>query len=71
MRDHTLAIDFGTSNSAAAIVQDGQIRRLVIEPGAETLPTAVFFPARGGQMRIGQAASDALIEGAGGAICGR
>lgn len=64
MRDHTLAIDFGTSNSAAAIVQDGQIRRLVIEPGAETLPTAVFFPARQGAMRIGQAASDALIEGA-------
>jgi hypothetical chaperone protein len=64
MRDSTLAIDFGTSNSAAAIVQDGRIRRLAIEPGAETLPTAVFFPARGGQMRIGQAASDALIEGA-------
>ncbi len=64
MRDHTLAIDFGTSNSAAAIVQDGRIRRLAIEPGAETLPTAVFFPARGGAMRIGQAASDALIDGA-------
>lgn len=63
MRDHRLAIDFGTSNSAAAIVQDGRIRRLAIEPGAETLPTAVFFPARGGAMRIGQAASDALIEG--------
>ena len=64
MRDHTLAIDFGTSNSAAAVVLDRQVRRLAIEPGAETLPTAVFFPARGGAMRIGQAASDALIEGA-------
>lgn len=63
MRDHRLAVDFGTSNSAAATLQDGRIRRLAIEPGAETLPTAVFFPARGGAMRIGQAASDALIEG--------
>ena len=27
IRDHTLAIDFGTSNSAAAVVLDGQIRR--------------------------------------------
>ena len=60
----TLAIDFGTSNSAAALLQDGTPRRLMIEPGAETLPTAVFFPARGGTMRIGQAASDALTAGA-------
>ena len=33
MRDHTLAIDFGTSNSAAAVVLDRQVRRLAIEPG--------------------------------------
>ena len=64
MEQQTLAIDFGTSNSAAAILRDGQPQRITIEPGTDTLPTAVFFPARGGTMRIGQAASDALIEGA-------
>ena len=60
----TLAIDFGTSNSAAALLRDGKPWHLMIEPAAETLPTAVFFPARGGGMRIGQAATDALIQGA-------
>lgn len=57
----TLAIDFGTSNSAAAIAWDGGIYRIPVERGAETLPTAVFFPAEGGGMRIGAAAGDALI----------
>ncbi|WP_104493899.1 Hsp70 family protein [Paracoccus denitrificans] len=64
MRNDMLAIDFGTSNSAAAILQDGRVRRIAIEPGTETLPTAVFFPARGGAMRIGTAAAEALTEGA-------
>lgn len=63
----TLAIDFGTSNSAAAILEAGQVRRLTIatggEAGGETLPTAVFFPARGGAMRIGTDAAEALIAG--------
>lgn len=59
----TLAIDFGTSNSAAAILQAGAVRRLDIEPGNGTLPTAVFFPEGGGQMRIGSAAAEALIAG--------
>ncbi|KRW97055.1 Hsp70 family protein [Paracoccus sp. MKU1] len=63
MRNDTLAIDFGTSNSAAAILHDGRPLRIAIEPGAETLPTAVFFPARGGIMRIGAAAAEALIQG--------
>ncbi|WP_147127173.1 Hsp70 family protein [Shimia ponticola] len=62
MRAATLAIDFGTSNSACAVFQDGQIRRLAIEGHSDTLPTAVFFPSKG-RMQIGQAASDALIDG--------
>lgn len=59
----TLAIDFGTSNSAAAILEDGKIRRLAIETNAETVPTAVFFPADKGAMRLGVAAAMALIGG--------
>lgn len=60
---HRLAIDFGTSNSAAALAHAGGIFRIPIERGADTLPTAVFFPAGGGAMRIGAAAAEALIAG--------
>lgn len=63
MRMDTLAIDFGTSNSAAALLQAGRVHRIPIERGADTLPTAVFFPASGGAMRIGAAAADALVAG--------
>jgi len=64
MQTDILAIDFGTSNSAAAVLQDGRVRRIPIETGEETLPTAVFFPLGGnGRMRIGSAAAEALIEG--------
>lgn len=58
-----LAIDFGTSNSAAALVEGGQLRRIALESGADTLPTAVFLPAGGGAMRIGSAATAALVAG--------
>ena len=61
MRPDILAIDFGTSNSAAAILENGVPRRLPIQPGSDTLPTAVFFPTEGGAMRIGDAAGAALI----------
>ncbi len=63
MTTDTLAIDFGTSNSAAAIADGARVRRIAIEAGAETLPTAVFFPAGGGPMAIGAAAARALIAG--------
>lgn len=63
MRSDILAIDFGTSNSAAAILVEGAPRRLPIQPGADTLPTAVFFPADRGPMLVGDAAADALIAG--------
>ncbi|ARE40338.1 Putative heat shock protein YegD [Rhodovulum sp. P5] len=56
----TLALDFGTSNSAAALLVDRRVRRLEIEAGADTLPTAVFLPTDGADMRIGAAAEAAL-----------
>ena len=59
----TLAIDFGTSNTAVAILHDGAVRRLRLEAGSDTLPTAVFFPADRGTMRIGEAAARALTGG--------
>lgn len=63
MTGPVLAVDFGTSNSAAAVLVDGAVRRIAIEGTAETLPTAVFFPAGRGAMLIGQAAAQALIDG--------
>ena len=63
MPPQTLAIDFGTSNSAAAILDAGRPRRLAIEAGSDTVPTAVFFPADRGAMRIGAVATGALIAG--------
>lgn len=59
----TLAVDFGTSNTAAAVLDGGKVCRLRIEGDADTLPTAVFFPARGGAMQIGTKATEALIAG--------
>jgi len=63
MTSPVLALDFGTSNSAAAILENGQVRPIAIEGDEPTLPTAVFLPASGGQMLIGRAAARALIEG--------
>lgn len=63
MQDRCLAVDFGTSNSAMAVLEDGRIRRLPAEDDADTLPTAVFFPADKGEMRIGSAAGRALTDG--------
>jgi hypothetical chaperone protein len=60
---HWLAIDFGTSNSAVALPHPGGIYRIPLEPGSDTLPTAVFFPADRGAMRIGASAGAALIGG--------
>ncbi|WP_316015332.1 Hsp70 family protein [Roseobacter sp. HKCCA0434] len=58
-----LALDFGTSNSAAAMLDGGHLRRIPMEDGADTLPTAVFFPTEGGPMQVGEAAARALIAG--------
>ncbi|WP_193181157.1 Hsp70 family protein [Nisaea sediminum] len=63
MRTDTLAIDFGTSNSAAAIWSGNKIERIPIEGDAATLPTAVFFPLDGRGMLIGDTAAEALVEG--------
>ncbi|PRY22695.1 putative chaperone protein [Aliiruegeria haliotis] len=63
MSHPVLAVDFGTSNSAAAVLDGSTVWRIPVEAGADTLPTAVFFPADSGQMRIGSAAGAALVAG--------
>jgi len=63
MQTNTLAIDFGTSNSAAAVPIPDGVFRIPVENGADTLPTAVFFPDEEKAIKIGAAASQALIAG--------
>lgn len=60
----TLGIDFGTSNTAAGIAVGGVPQLIALEAEAQTLPTAVFFDFEAKEMRIGAAASDALLAGA-------
>ncbi|WP_421703551.1 Hsp70 family protein [Aliiroseovarius sp.] len=61
--DPILAVDFGTSNTALAVLGADGLHRIPVEDTHDTLPTAVFFPTEGGGMQIGRQASAALIEG--------
>ena len=60
---NVLAIDFGTSNSAVAVFDNGAIKRLQMEDGSDTLPTAIFFDFATGETRIGTPANDLLMSG--------
>ena len=59
----TLGIDFGTSNTAAAVMVAGRPHVIPLELGQETLPTAVFFDAVRRDMVIGAEAVNALTGG--------
>lgn len=58
-----LGLDFGTSNTGVAILADGQPRTIELEPGAETLPTAVFVDFSARRYVYGSAAAQAMREG--------
>ncbi|MEE9453739.1 MAG: Hsp70 family protein [Paracoccaceae bacterium] len=62
-RDNTLAIDFGTSNSAVARYENGQVRRLQMEDGSDTLPTAIFFDFAQKKIHVGTKANACLTQG--------
>ncbi|WP_174234485.1 Hsp70 family protein [Sulfitobacter sp. SK012] len=58
-----LGVDFGTSNSAAGVAPAGVPQLIALEPGQQTLPTAVFFDFEDRKMLVGQRANDALLGG--------
>lgn len=58
-----LAVDFGTSNTAAAYLQDGAPRLIEMAPGKTTLPTTFFFDFETRQTLIGDPANQALLDG--------
>ena len=63
MQAHTLAIDFGTSNTAVGFMQRGAPVLLDIEPDSPTLPTSIFFDFDSRKTLVGTPANIALIEG--------
>lgn len=63
-QDAILAIDFGTSNSAVGVIENGKTRLIELENGKQTLPTALFFDFEEKQIAYGSSAEQALFEGA-------
>lgn len=58
-----LGVDFGTSNTAAGYMQDGQPHLVSFAPGQTTIPTTFFFDFDARRMLIGEPANQALLEG--------
>ena len=58
-----LAVDFGTSNTAAAVMAGDRPHIIPLEDGQETLPTAIFLDFTARRTLVGHAAVRALIDG--------
>ncbi len=63
MTGPAIGIDFGTSNTAAAVLEQGRPRIIALEPGQETLPTAIFLDYASRHTYYGRDAVSALIDG--------
>ena len=60
----TLGIDFGTSNSAAAVIDDsGTLRVIPLSAARSEMPTAVFFDAETHHVLFGEDAMQAYLAG--------
>ena len=58
-----IGIDFGTSNTAAAVLDGLRPRIIRLEDDQSTLPTAVFLDYSARQTLVGRAAVSAMIDG--------
>ncbi|CUH69393.1 Heat shock protein 70 [Thalassovita autumnalis] len=58
-----LGIDFGTSNTAAAVAVNGKPFVIPLEAGEQTLPTAVFLDFANRRTLYGRPAARAMMEG--------
>ena len=63
MTQYVAGIDFGTTNSSAAI-SDGKVVRMVdVENGKDTIPTALFFPDKSNNVYYGRDAQKKYTDG--------
>ena len=58
-----LGVDFGTSNTSAAVLIGGKPQLIDLEPGRVSVPTAVFLDFGSKRMLFGTAAMEALVAG--------
>jgi hypothetical chaperone protein len=58
-----LGVDFGTSNTSAAVLHGGRPRLIELEPGRTSVPTAIFLDFGTRRMLFGTEAVDALVAG--------
>ena len=63
MNTPALGIDFGTSNSAAGVMEAGKPHLIDMAPGETTLPTTFFFDFDTRKTLIGRPANQALLDG--------
>ena len=60
----TLGIDFGTSNSAAALIgADGKVHTILLDGARAEMPTAVFFASETHTVLFGSDAMNAYLQG--------
>lgn len=58
-----LGLDFGTSNTAAGVMAGGRPFAIPLEPGLDTLPSAIFIDPNSKAFLIGSAAAQAMRMG--------
>lgn len=58
MKNFVAGIDFGTTNSSAAISDGGSPRMVEVEAGKDTIPTALFFPEKSDKVYFGREAQN-------------
>jgi hypothetical chaperone protein len=61
-------IDFGTSNSSAGFVRDGAPVLVKVEGESTSIPSAIFYPAFGGNICFGGRAIESYVEGENGRL---
>ncbi|MDE0969191.1 MAG: Hsp70 family protein [Octadecabacter sp.] len=61
--NHSLGIDFGTSNTSAAYLLNGKPHLIELAPGQTSFPTTFFFDYETRITLMGHAANQALLDG--------
>ena len=61
-------IDFGTSNSSAGFMRDGAPVLVKVEGDSTSIPSAIFYPAFGGNICFGGRAIESYVEGENGRL---